>query len=314
MKTRITELLGIEYPIFQGAMANISTGAFAAAVSETGALGIISAAARTPEELEAEIHTCRSLTGNPFGINIVLQPLDSIRPLINVMIRENIKIVVTSAGNPVPWIPVLKEAGMTVIPVVAAPRQAVKAEKAGADAIIAEGSESGGHIGDAATFPLLSSVVRSVSIPVAAAGGIADGRGLAGALIMGADAVQCGTAFIATKECPVPAVYKETIIKADVTDTITTGYICRDVVRSLKTPLSIRMADFEMKNYIPQQLLAMGTGALRRAAMDGNWEEGSFQAGQSAGLVDKIVSCRERVESIMQEAYTVFLERSSLFK
>jgi enoyl-[acyl-carrier protein] reductase II len=206
----------------------------------------------------------------------------------------------------------MKQAGMQVLCVVADPAQAVKAEKAGADAVIAEGSESGGHIGEVHTMPLVPAVVYSVSIPVVAAGGIGDGRGMAAAFMLGAEAVQCGSAFLVTEECPIAAIYKQKVLDASVTDTIVTGRMLKDVVRSLRSPLSELTDELEKAGGERAYIRELGHGALRRA-VEGDWEHGSFQVGQTAGLLRKQVTCRELVVHMMQEAQSAIQLQAELW-
>lgn len=304
MKHLITDMLDIEFPILQGAMAHISDGRFAAAVSNAGGLGIIYSAGRDPALIREDIRICRQLTNRPFGVNAVMQPPKMIPSLVDLLVSEKVPVITTSAGNPTPWIPKLKEGGAKVISVVATPKQAQKAEAAGADAIIAEGEESGGHIGSTTTMTLVPAISDVVRIPVIAAGGIADGRGMAAAIMLGASAVQCGTVFMASQECPVSDRFKQALLASAVSDTIVTGRICHDVVRCLKSPLSEKMQEMELSGCSPEELMTLGTGSLRKAVL-GNWEDGSFQAGQSAGLLTEIRTCRQIMEHMMEEMYTV---------
>lgn len=303
MNRKLTDLLGTEFPILQGAMAHISDGRFAAAVSNAGGLGIIYSAGRDPELIREDIHTCRQLTDRPFGVNAVMQPPEQVPPLIEMLISERVPVITLSAGNPVPWIPRLKESGAKVFSVIATVRQAQKAQSAGADGIIAEGEESGGHIGNTGTMALLPAVTSSVDIPVIAAGGIADGRGMAAALTMGACGVQCGTAFLLTEECPIADRFKEALLSAAVSDTLVTGRSCNDVVRSIASPLSEKMLAMELGGCDSSEIAALGTGGMLRA-VEGDWETGSFQAGQSAGLITQIRTCRSLMENMMTEMET----------
>ncbi|MCR4905119.1 MAG: nitronate monooxygenase [Clostridiales bacterium] len=304
ISTPLCELAGIRYPIFQGGMAHVSDGKLAAAVSEAGGLGIISAMNFGGTKLREQIREARSLTSNPIGVNIMLQA-PTAGESAAICAEEKVEIVTTGAGNPAAFMPLWLDAGIKVIPVVASAALAKMMERAGASAVIAEGGESGGHIGEAATMPLVPQVVDAVSIPVIAAGGIADGRGLAAALMLGAVGVQMGTRFIVARECGVPAHYKSLILKASDTSTIVTGRRLGHTVRSLKTPYSRHYAQVEYTDISDEELEALGVGSLRRAAIDGDEKGGCYLAGQIAGMVKAEQTAAEIIEGVMRGAEAV---------
>lgn len=301
ISTPLCELAGIRYPIFQGGMAHVSDGRLAAAVSEAGGLGIISAMNFGGTKLREQIREARSLTAKPIGVNIMLQA-PTAKDSAAICAEEKVEIVTTGAGNPSEFMPLWLGAGIKVIPVVASAALAKMMERAGASAVIAEGGESGGHIGEAATMPLVPQVVDAVKIPVLAAGGIADGRGLAAALMLGAVGVQMGTRFIVAKECGVPEHYKNLIIKASDTSTIVTGRRLGHTVRSLKTPYSRHYAQVEYTDISDEELEALGVGSLRRAAIDGDEKGGCYLAGQIAGMVKAEETAAEIIEDVMRGA------------
>lgn len=304
--TPLCDLLGIDHPILQGGMAWVSTPDLVVAVSEAGGLGIIGAGNAPPDLVEGYVKQVKARTAKPYGLNVPMfsQYLDEI---IAICIREKVPVVTTGAGNPSAYIAPLKEAGTRVIPVVASVALAKRLERAGADALVAEGSESGGHIGDVNTFPLVPQVVSAVRIPVVAAGGIADGRGLAAALALGATGIQMGTRFICSTECSVHLNYKEMIVKAGDRSTITTGHSLGHPVRALRNPMTRKFEEMEKQSLTQEQLIEFGTGKLKSAAVDGDVAEGSFMAGQSCGLVDDIVSCAEIIRRTVAEAEEVLL-------
>ena len=303
MKTRITELFRIEYPVIQGAMAWIADGGLAAAVSEAGGLGIIAGGAAPAESIRAQIHRARSMTKKPIGLNIMLLSPNA-DDLAQLAVEENIEVLTTGAGNPGKYMDMWKTAGIQVAPVVASVALAKRMERAGADAVIAEGTESGGHIGETTTMALLPQVADAVRIPVIGAGGCADGRGLAAMLMLGAEGVQCGTVFLSADECPISDQYKELVFKATDISTVVTGRPSGHPVRALKTPLARKCMQLE-KNPTQQsleELEAATAGALRKAVQDGNYDEGTFMSGQIAGLVQQRSSCREIIQKITGEA------------
>ena len=299
--TSLCDLCGIRYPVFQGGMAHVSDGKLAAAVSEAGGLGIISAMNFGGTKLREQIREARSLTSKPIGVNIMLQA-PSAADSAAVCAEEKVEIVTTGAGNPSQFMPLWLEAGIRVIPVVASATLGKMMERAGASAVIAEGGESGGHIGEANTMPLVPQVVDAVSIPVIAAGGIADGRGLAAALMLGAAGVQMGTRFLVAKECGVPDHYKKLVLKASDTATIVTGRRLGHTVRSLKTPYSRHYAQVEYTDISDEDLEALGVGSLRRAAIDGDEKGGCYLAGEIAGMVKKEETAAQILEDVMRGA------------
>lgn len=301
-KTELTELIGIDVPVIQGGMAWIADAELASAVSNAGGLGLISAMNADAEWLRGQIRRARELTDRPFGVNIMLMSPFAAE-VARLVAEERIPVVTTGAGNPGKYMPGWLEAGIKVLPVVASTAMAKMAERAGAAAVIAEGCESGGHIGELTTMTIVPQVRDAVSIPVVAAGGIADGRGVAAAFMLGACGVQVGTRFLVAKECTVHPVYKEKILKAKDIDTITTGKKLGHPVRCLKNPFSRELFKMEYDGVTPdEELEAKGVGALRRAAKDGDAENGCFMAGQSAGLVHREQTCAEIIAEMMEEA------------
>lgn len=301
IKSAVTEMLGIEWPVFQGGMAWIADGRLAAAVSNAGGLGIIAAGNAPADYVQKQIETARSLTEKPFGVNIMLMSpyADDIAALVA---REHVRVVTTGAGNPGKYMKMWKDAGIIVIPVVASTAMAKLMTRAGADALIAEGGESGGHIGELTTMVLVPQIVDATSLPVIAAGGIADGRGVAAAFMLGAQAVQMGTRFLSAKECTISDAYREKVLKAGDLCTVVTGRRLGHPVRSLKTPFARTYAKAEYSDISDEELEAMGTGALRKAVVDGDVEHGCFLAGQIATVVNKVESAEEIVHSVIEEA------------
>ena len=299
MKTAITQILGIEKPIFQGGMAWIADARLAAAVSNAGGLGLISSINFGTEAVREEIRKARTLTDKPFGVNIMLAAPNAAE-IASLVVEEGVGIVTTGAGSPAPYMEMWKAAGIKVIPVVASVAYAIKMEQLGATAVIAEGAESGGHIGDTHSLALLPQILDAVSIPVLAAGGIFDGRAAAAMFIMGACGVQVGTRFLIADECRVHPVYKERLIKASDVSTMITGKSLGDAVRGLKTPFAKQFAKMEADpNVSDDQIRAFGTGSLRKAVFDGNLAEGSFLAGEVAGMIKKTETAAEIVDDII---------------
>ncbi len=298
----LCEMLGIEYPVFQGGMAWVADAPLASAVSNAGGLGIIAAMNSNGEQLRAEIRRAKEMTDKPFGVNIMLMS-PFVQEAIDVVCEEKIKVVTTGAGNPTQYMDQLMNAGIKVIPVVPSTAIAKLVARKGASAVIAEGGESGGHVGDLTTMALVPQVVDSVDIPVIAAGGIADGRGFAAALMLGACGVQMGTRFLVSDECTIHENYKEKVLKAKDIETIVTGKRLGHPVRSLKTPFS---KEFFAKEYdssvTNEELEAMGAGSLRMAAREGDLQKGSFMCGQIAGLIHERATCKEIIEGICAEA------------
>ena len=301
MKTRVTELLGIEYPIIQGGMAWVAEHTLAAAVSNSGGLGIIAAANAPYEYVKEEIRKTRELTDKPFGVNIMLLS-PSAEDIARLVIEEKIPVVTTGAGNPGPYMKQWKEAGIKVIPVVASVALARMMEKGGADAVIAEGCESGGHIGEATTMALVPQVVDAVKIPVIAAGGICDGRGFTAARMLGAEGVQMGTRFLVSEECVIHPDYKEKVLKAKDIDSVVTGRSPGHPVRSLRNQMTREYLKLEKEGGSFEQLEMMTLGSLRRAVQEGDTKMGTMMAGQCAGLVSKKQTCREMITEIITEA------------
>jgi len=301
VKTEITKLLGIEYPIIQGGMAWVAEYHLAAAVSNAGGLGIIAAGAAPAEWVREQIREAKKLTDKPFGVNIMLMN-PSADDIAKVVVEEGVKVVTTGAGNPEKYMKDWKEAGIKVIPVVASVALAKRMEKCGADAVVAEGTEAGGHIGELTTMVLVPQVVDAVSIPVIAAGGVADGRGMAAAFMLGAQGVQIGTHFVVTKECIVHQNYKDCIIKAKDIDTRVTGRSTGHPVRALRNNLTMEYLKKEAEGASAEELEMLAAGGLRKAVVDGDTRTGSLMAGQSAGLVKEECTCKEFVERITAEA------------
>ena len=306
----ITNLLGIKYPIFQGAMAQIARHELVSAVSNAGALGILASGGVSPEELRKEIQQCKGLTDKPFAVNLMLM-MPNIDEIIDVVIEEDVKIVTTGAGTPRKFMPRLKEAGIKVIPVIPSVKAAVKMEELGCDAVVVEGMEAGGHVGTSTTMALLPQVTSAVNIPVIAAGGIADGRGMAAVYCLGASGVQMGTVFLASEECPVIDAYKNMILEAVDTSTTLTGEKFGAPVRSIKNELTKRYRELEEQSSTLMELEELTLGSLRRAVYDGDVENGSVMAGQIAGLVTEIRPVKNIIEDIMKEAKEV-LERTEI--
>ena len=301
MKTKITELLNIEYPVIQGGMAWVAEHSLAGAVSAAGGLGIIAAGSAPAEVVLKEIRMTRELTDKPFGVNIML--LSPSAPEVAQMVsEEKVAVVTTGAGNPERYIDMWKAAGIRVIPVVASVALAKRMEKYGADAVVAEGCESGGHIGELTTMALVPQVCDVVSIPVIAAGGIGDGRGLAAALMLGAEAVQIGTRFLVADECIVHDNYKERVIKARDIDSVVTGRSHGHPVRSLRNTMTREYIKLENEGKGFEELEKLTLGSLRNAVMDGDVANGTVMAGQIAGLVVKRQSCAEIIHEIMDQA------------
>lgn len=297
----IAEMLGIEHPIFQGGMAWIADAQLAAAVSNAGGLGIIAAGNADGNYVREQIIKAKELTDKPFGLNIMLlSPFAD--EVAQIAAEEKVKVVTTGAGNPAKYMKMWKEAGVTVIPVVPSVAFAKLAERNGAAAVIAEGGESGGHIGELTTMALVPQVCDAVSIPVIAAGGIADGRGIAAALSLGADAVQIGTRFLSATECNIHENYKKKVIKAGDTATVVTGRRLGHPVRSIKNQFAREYGKIEYTDISPEELDQFAAGRLRRAVVEGDEKEGCFLAGQIAALVNKEENCREIIEDLMQDA------------
>ncbi|MDO4536135.1 MAG: enoyl-[acyl-carrier-protein] reductase FabK [Clostridium perfringens] len=298
MKEDICKLLNIKYPILQGAMAWISDSSLAAAVSNAGGIGIIAGGNAPAEYIREEIKKCKKLTNKPFGLNIMLLSEDAPK-LAKIAVEEGVEVITTGAGNPGKYMEMWKEAGIKVIPVVPSVALAKRMERLGANAVIAEGCESGGHIGKLTTMALVPQVVDAVNIPVLAAGGIGDSRGVAAAFMLGASGIQVGTRFLVSNECTIHENYKEAVVKANDIDTVVTGRSTGHPVQVIKNKLARQFMDLESKNASMDELEALGKGALPKAARDGDIELGSVMAGQISGLVRK----RESVEEIIEDLF-----------
>lgn len=301
MKTRITELLGIEYPVIQGGMAWVAEYHLAAAVSAAGGLGIIGAASAPPEVVREQVRKVKELTDKPFGVNVMLMNPNA-PEVAQVVVEEKVPVVTTGAGNPGKFIDLWKEAGVKVMPVVASVAMAKMMVRAGADAVVAEGMESGGHIGSTTTMALVPQVVDAVDVPVIAAGGIADGRGMAAAMMLGAEAVQMGTRFVAAKESIVHANYKEKLIKSKDIDSEVTGMSTGHPIRVIRNKMTREYLKMEKEGATLEELEMLTLGSLRKAVMDGDVVGGSLMAGQIAGLIQDELSCADIIHSIVADA------------
>ena len=299
----IRDIIKTKYPIIQGGMANIATGEFAAAISNAGGLGLIAAGGMKPEQLRENIDRARELTDKPFGVNIMLMH-PQVDELMEIVIEKEVPVVTTGAGNPGKYVPALKEAGIKVMPVVASVALAQRMERLGVDAVIAEGTESGGHVGEMTTMALVPQVVDGVSIPVVAAGGIASGRQMLAAYALGACGVQVGTCLLVSEECPVHQNYKQAVLDASDSDTIVTGRIGGTPVRVLKNRMAREYVRQERAGATKEELEVYTLGSLRKAVFDGNVKEGSLMAGQVAGQLHEI----RPAAVILEEMYTSFCQ------
>ena len=300
MKTELTELLGIEYPIIQGGMAWVAEYHLAAAVSEAGGLGLIGAANAPADWVRDQVRQVKKLTDKPFGVNIMLMSPYA-DEVAKVIVEEGVPVVTTGAGDPEKYMKMWKDAGVKIIPVVASVALARRMERCGADAVVAEGTESGGHIGETTTLVLVPQVVDAVSIPVIAAGGIADGRGIAAAFMLGAKGVQMGTHFVATEECHVHQNYKDMILKAKDIDTRVTGRTTGHPVRALRNQMTKEYLKKEAEGASFEELEQRTLGGLRRAVVDGDVKTGSVMSGQSAGLVKEQMTCAQLIQKLVKE-------------
>ena len=309
ISTVIDQSLGLEFPIFQGGMAWVADASLAAGVSNAGGLGIIAAMNSNGEQLREEIRKCKTMTDKIFGVNIMLMSPFA-EEVSDVVVEEGIKVITTGAGNPGKYMAKWLEAGIKVIPVVPSVALARKMEKDGAFAVIAEGGESGGHVGDLTTMALVPQVVDAVNIPVIAAGGIADGRGMAAAFMLGAKAIQMGTIFVASKESIVSEAYKNKVIKAKDIDTKVTGRTTGHPVRCLRNQQTREYLKLEQAGASFEELEKLTLGGLRKAVVDGDVIHGSVMAGQIAGLVKDSRSCKEIIEGICREMKNVVLSQA----
>lgn len=312
MKTKITELLGIEYPVLQGGMAWVAEYHLAAAVSNAGGLGIIGAGAAPASFVKEQIEKCKELTDKPFGVNLMLMN-PAADEIAEVIATSGVKVVTTGAGSPGKYMKMWKEAGVVVIPVVASTALAKMMEKSGADAVVAEGCESGGHIGELTTMALVPQVVDSVSIPVIAAGGIGDGRGVAAALMLGAQGVQVGTRFLVAEETQIHQAYKDRVLKAKDIDAQVTGRSGGHPVRSLKNQMTRKYLQMEAAGATFDELESLTVGALRKAVVDGDVTGGTMMAGQIAGMINKPQTCKEIVTDLVTEAVQILNDRYGAF-
>ena len=306
MRTELTGLLGIKYPIIQGGMAWVAEYHLAAAVSEAGGLGIIGAANAPAQWVRDQIRKTRELTDKPFGVNVMLMSPYA-EEVAQVVAEENAAVVTTGAGNPEKYMELWKSRNIKVIPVVASVALAKRMERSGADAVVAEGCESGGHVGESTTMALVPQVADAVSVPVIAAGGIGDGRGIAAALMLGAKGVQMGTRFVVTKECQVHENYKEKVIKAKDIDTRVTGRSTGHPVRTLRNEMTKKYLELENKGASLEELEYLTLGALRKAVQEGDVKNGSVMSGQIAGLVKEEMTCQELIESLVKEADSLLM-------
>jgi len=313
LQTALTDLLGITHPIMQGGMAWVATWELVVAVSEAGALGILGAGNAPVDFVRNQIKQIKERTDKPYGLNV---PMFSpcVAEVLTLCMEERVPVVTTGAGNPTPFIAPLKEAGCIVIPVVASAALGRRLERAGADAVIAEGEESGGHIGTVTTLALVPQVVDAVTVPVIAAGGIGDGRGLAAALALGAAGAQMGTRFICTDECTAHANYKEAIVKANERSTMVTGATIGHPVRCIRNPMSRDFEELERRGASDQEIIEFGTGRLRMAAAQGDVTKGSVMAGQVAGLVHDVIPAAELVLRTVAEAESALQRMQSMMR
>lgn len=303
MNTRITEILGIKYPIIQGGMAWIAESTLASAVTNAGGLGLIAGGSAPIDYLREQIRKTKAAVGDkPFGVNIMLMSPNA-EELAKLVIEEGVPVVTTGAGNPGKFMEAWKEAGIKVIPVIPSVALAKRMERAGADAVVAEGTESGGHIGENTTMCLVPQVVDALEIPVIAAGGIADGRGIAASMMLGAEGVQVGTRFLAAEECQIHPTYKELVVKAKDTDSIVTGRSTGHPCRNVKTKFAKRLASGEKDGSLtPDKFEEITLGSLRKAVQDGNLDEGSFLCGAIAGMINDVKPCKDIIEEMFSEA------------
>ena len=296
----INELLGIDYPIFQGAMAQISTSQLAGAVSEAGGLGIIASGGMSADQLREEIKKTRAITSKPFAVNVMLM-MENCDEIVDVILESNVKIITTGAGTPKKYMPKLKEAGVIVIPVVPSAKLAKKMEELGVDAVVAEGMEAGGHIGQVATMPLVAAVTKAVSIPVVAAGGFSDGRSLAAAFAMGAAGIQMGTVYLASEECPIPTSFKEKVLESIETSTVVTGRRNGAPVRTIRNAMTVHYLELENQDVPREELEKLTMGSLAKAVVEGDVENGSLMAGQILGNIHSIRPVAQIHEEIIEE-------------
>lgn len=300
----LTEMLQIKYPILQGAMAQIATYELASAVSNAGGLGIIASGGMSADALREQIRLCKEKTTKPFAVNIMLM-MPNCPELVDVIIEEDVRVVTTGAGTPKPFMEKFKAAGIKVIAVIPSVKIAQKMEEIGVDAVVAEGTEAGGHVGETTTMALVRQVVSAVIIPVIAAGGIADGHGMAAVYALGASGVQIGTLFLVAEECPVPASFKQAVLDATDTSTTVTGRRNGAPVRSIKNPMIQKYVELENENASRDKLEELTLGSLRKAVHEGDVENGSVMAGQICGMLTEIRSTSDIIENLMKESKQV---------
>ena len=307
----LNQILGTEFPIIQGGMANVATGAFAADMSNAGILGTIGTGAMDGETVRKHVRTAKARTKKPFAVNIMLMNPDA-EAIARVCVEEGVSVVTTGAGNPGKYIPKLKECGIKVIPVVANVTLALRVERAGADAVVAEGTEAGGHIGETTTMALVPQMVDALEIPVIAAGGVADGRGIAAAYMLGAKGVQVGTRFLVADECIVARGYKDAILKAKDSSTVATGRSTGHPVRIIKNKLARKILSLEKQNAPEEEINRLCTGTLAAAVLDGDADNGNIMSGQIAGLVKAEQPAAEMIEEMFKEAEEIYENRNSI--
>ncbi|ENI8850056.1 DUF561 domain-containing protein [Listeria monocytogenes] len=300
----LTEMLQMKYPILQGAMAQIATYELASAVSNAGGLGIIASGGMSADKLREQIRLCKEKTSKPFAVNIMLM-MPNCPELVDVIIEEDVRVVTTGAGTPKPFMEKFKAAGIKVIAVIPSVKIAQKMEEIGVDAVVAEGTEAGGHVGETTTMALVRQVVSAVNIPVIAAGGIADGHGMAAVYALGASGVQIGTLFLVAEECPVPASFKQAVLDATDTSTTVTGRRNGAPVRSIKNPMIQKYVELENENASRDKLEELTLGSLRKAVHEGDVENGSVMAGQICGMLTEIRSTSDIIENLMKESKQV---------
>ncbi|MDO4633666.1 MAG: enoyl-[acyl-carrier-protein] reductase FabK [Eubacteriales bacterium] len=312
MKTRVSTLLGTEYPVIQGGMAWVADHHLAAAVSMAGGLGLIGAANAPAEWVRTQIQEVKKHTDKPFGVNVMLMSPYA-DEVAKVIAEEKVPVVTTGAGNPEKYLSLWKNQNIKVIPVIASVALAKRMERCGVDAVVAEGCESGGHIGESTTMTLVPQVVDAVKLPVIAAGGIGDGRGMAAALMLGAEGVQMGTRFVATSECHVHKNYKERLLRAKDIDTRVTGRNTGHPVRTLRNEMTKKYLELEASGATLEELEYLTLGALRKAVVEGDMKSGSVMSGQIAGLISNIMTCQEVIDEVTGDAQKIIAEHASRF-